>query len=92
MMDKQKNLQKVLLPILAVCFAAALAVMIFALNRPQEKAEFTPPPFESAAEQGAPESHLQRRKAFLHADFGKRADERPQDGGGEHIQIARHLL
>lgn len=55
MMDKQKNLQKVLLPILAVCFAAALAVMIFALNRPQEKAEFTPPPFESAAEQGAPD-------------------------------------
>ena len=35
-MDKRKNLQKVLLPILAVCFAAALAVMIFALNRPQE--------------------------------------------------------
>ena len=41
---------------------------------------------------GAPEGHLQRRKAFFHADFGKRADERPQDGGGEHIQIARHLF
>jgi|GEM_PF-6690639 len=53
-MDKQKNLQKVLLPILAVCFAAALAVMIFALNRPQEKAEFTPPPFEAPPSRARP--------------------------------------
>lgn len=53
-MYKRKNLQKVLLSILAVCFAAALAVMIFALSRPQKEAEFSPPPFDSTAQQGVP--------------------------------------
>lgn len=56
-MDRQNKLKKLILPILAVCFAAMLAVMIYALARPQaeSKVEFAPPPFDSAAEQGVPD-------------------------------------
>ena len=56
-MNKQNDSKVFILKILTVCFVITLAVMIFALVRPrtQKTAEFTPPPFESAAEQGTPQ-------------------------------------
>lgn len=44
------------IPILAVCLAVILTVMIVILCNPKTKtAEFTPPPFESSAVRGTPE-------------------------------------
>lgn len=45
MMNKQKDDGKLIVSVLAVCFAVTLLVMIYALCRPQTKpkAEFVPP-------------------------------------------------
>ena len=50
---KQKNMPLILAALLC---AVSLAVMAFALSRPQEpvKGEFTPPPFDSGAVAGVP--------------------------------------
>lgn len=57
MMNKQKDDGKLIISVLAVCFAVTLFVMIYALCRPHtsESAEFVPPPFESEAQQGVPD-------------------------------------
>lgn len=56
MKNKEKKFGgRTLTIVLAVCFAVALGAALFALLRPTEKTvEFTPPPFDTAAERGTP--------------------------------------
>ena len=57
MMNKQKDDGKLIISVLAVCFAVTLFVMIYALCRPHtsKSAEFVSPPFEREAQQGVPD-------------------------------------